>query len=411
MRTADEACDVNVGSKSLLRENAWLHLGALAIITVCVLFIRRPDQFFHPYIWVEDGTVVLASFAQRGWASLVEPVSGYFILATRLISTTAFAVSITHAPLLATIGIVLFTVAVVVAVAVAPTHLPWKFACALAVLFVPTNSEVFGVSEYAFWWAGILLLLALIWKDGQQGWRIAFIIVGGLSSPIIVPLSGLFVARAILKRTHGLSAGVAVLMAMTQAMNIFMEAPFDGTTNPAPLLTVIGKFTGFFLHPIGGDKFVVKLGVCAAIAFGVYLAIVRPLPPLYFWVLLAALILIVAITSMRVPVKVIHPILAGPRYFFYSSILTMWLILWLASRADGPVRVALVILVVAPALQILPYLTRRHAPIDWSAHIRQCASQDGQFPIPIHFAGDAMHTWKVKLSGQECRSLLARSLF
>jgi hypothetical protein len=145
--------------------------------------------------------------------------------------------------------------------------------------------------------------------------------------------------------------------------------------------------------------------------FAIYLAVVRPIPPLCFWLLLASLVLIVAITSVRVPVRDIHPLLAGPRYFFYPDILIAWLMLWLASRADGLARVALTILTVVPALQILPSMQRRHAAIDWAAHIRQCAGQDGQFPVPIHFAGDSKDMWTVKLSGQECRSLLARSLF
>jgi hypothetical protein len=34
-----------------------------------VLFARRPDQFLHPYIWVEDGDPILKAYAERGFAS------------------------------------------------------------------------------------------------------------------------------------------------------------------------------------------------------------------------------------------------------------------------------------------------------------------------------------------------------
>jgi hypothetical protein len=37
---------------------------------------------------------------------------------------------------------------------------PWLFLCAIGVLAIPSDAEVFAVSLYAFCWAGILLELS-----------------------------------------------------------------------------------------------------------------------------------------------------------------------------------------------------------------------------------------------------------
>ena len=42
--------------------------------------------------------MILKAYAERGLASIVEPVSGYLILATKLISLSAFQLSIEWAP-------------------------------------------------------------------------------------------------------------------------------------------------------------------------------------------------------------------------------------------------------------------------------------------------------------------------
>src|SRR5271166_2959906 len=39
---------------------------ALLLFTILVLFLRRPGQFSNPYLWVEDGTLTLRSFADHG---------------------------------------------------------------------------------------------------------------------------------------------------------------------------------------------------------------------------------------------------------------------------------------------------------------------------------------------------------
>ena len=73
-----------------------LKAAALLLFTILVLFLRRPGQFSNPYLWVEDGTVTLRSFADRGAYILVEPLSGYHVFASKLLSFVAFRLSALH---------------------------------------------------------------------------------------------------------------------------------------------------------------------------------------------------------------------------------------------------------------------------------------------------------------------------
>src|SRR5262249_53040358 len=133
----------------------------LVLLTVAILFARRPDQFLHPYIWVEDGVINLKAYAERGLASLIEPVQGYSNLISKLIDVAAFRLSIEHAPEISLALTVAFTCAVVVAIALSPTHLQCPFLCAIVVLTIPTGPGVFAIPVNALWWAGRLLVLAL----------------------------------------------------------------------------------------------------------------------------------------------------------------------------------------------------------------------------------------------------------
>ena len=220
------------------------------LLTVAVLWWRRPDQFSHPYIWVEEGSYTLKAYAASGLASLIDPVSGYFVLAAKLIALTAFRLSIAWAPEIETALTVLFTAAVAGAVALAPTSLrarPW---CAVWLLVLPLESEIYAVSEYAFWWAGVLLVLALLWdsRQGGTGWRAAFLLLGGLSSPIIAALAPLFALRALLERSRAevAAAALAVALAVIQTVAVFtVEGDRQTYLDQIGLPAMLGKFVGY----------------------------------------------------------------------------------------------------------------------------------------------------------------------
>jgi hypothetical protein len=235
------------------RSTVALRVIALITFTIVVLVARRPDQFTHPYAWIEDGTIILPAYLDRGFDSIFEPVSGYLILSSKLIALSAFKLSAEYAPEIMVVLTTVFTCSVILAIALSPTHLPLPYLCAIATLIIPTDPEVFAISELSFWWAGLLSVLALLW-DAERGrlWlRAGYLVFGGLSSPIVVPVAGLLVLRALVERRRSefVAAAVAVAVAAIQIRT------YGGTGYPADLWNLLdpnlplwstNKFVAYF---------------------------------------------------------------------------------------------------------------------------------------------------------------------
>lgn len=375
----------------------------LCLFTVAVLFWRRPDQFIYPSIWDEGGTVVLKAYAEHGWSSLFEPVNGYFILSTKLISLAAFQLSILDAPRILLWLTVAFTCAVVLAIRFSPTYLYWPLLCAIAVLLVPTDGEVFAVELYSFWWAGLLLLLALAWSGNESsGWRYAYLVIGGFSSPIILPVAACSVLRALIEArpSQFLFSGVACAIAAVQ---------FGMGMSSTALVGTIEHF--FDVATITGVPIML---LCLLFGWQFYRGSLHS----SFYLLGIVGILVAMMVAIRLA-GTPHPIVAGPRYFFYPYVICMWLGIWLAATTNStPVRSLLALAMItgiAAAIQfktMSPYagFRRHHAPIDWSAAIEECASANGISHLPIQYDGDPAQQWRLDLYGSQCRALLAQSI-
>ncbi len=395
----------------------WSRLSKASLLvatTLLVLFYRRPDQFLHPYIWVEDGTYNLKAFADRGAWSLFEPVAGYLVLASKLITLSAYKLSFLWAPEIAAALTVAFTCCVTASVAFAPTHLRWRPLCALFAIAVPTNSEVFAVSEYAFWRAGLWIVLALVWDTdkGKQALRLFFLIVGGLSSPIIIPLSCLFVLRAAIerRRSETICAGVAVLVGGAQAAILHFHSGPPAPVGKSTIPLFVEKFLGLFVGAWSGSEdvmVVIGWAVALLIAIAAFLAKRRLDRPLA--ILALSWVCVTVVVLFRYPLSVIDPFTAGPRYFFYGFILLGWILIWLAAESKPLMRALLLAVLALGVVRAVPDLPRHHDLVDWRQQVAQCAKSE-EYDLPIHFAGSAQLMWQVRLRGAQCQALLDGSL-
>jgi hypothetical protein len=391
------------------------HAAILAVVTLAILFARRPDQYLHPYIWVEEGVYTLRAFVERGWEAVFEPLAGYLVVSSKLIDLAAFQLSIRWAPELAVALVTLFTCLVVAAIAFSPTHLRWPFACAIATLLVPSDPEVFAVGTYSYWWAGLLLPLALLWVGERQWLRWLYLIVGGLSSPIIGIVAGLLALRFAFERNRREAVAfiIAATVALAQALAMRAQARAgivvlttwpDATTVPA----IAQKFIGAFFHADAAAAGVAILAAFALLAWTLWQRL-----DIYFLLLVATFIgVAVAITVRTAPGALLgtDPFTAGPRYFFYPFVLLSWIAIWLASLSPRPVQAAVAAAFIGSLVLAGPRLSRYHDAFDWRVHIEAC-SQANEYELPIHYIGSASEMWHVKLTGEQCRSLLARSLF
>ncbi|MBV8835600.1 MAG: hypothetical protein JO000_03600, partial [Alphaproteobacteria bacterium] len=387
----------------------------LCVLTVLICFLRRPDQFLHPYVWAEDGAFVLKGYADAGLSSVLEPVNGYFNLSARLLSLAAFKLSLWWAPEISVVLAVAFTCAVVVAIARAPTLLPHPFLCALAPLVVPTGPEMFDVALYSFWWAGLLLLLVLVWDPtrGGGGLRAFFAGFGGLSSPLIVPMTPLLWLRAIVERRPSeiLPAAVATVAALAQVLALVSGEPATAPhPNFDPVLAA-DVFAGLFAATPRNwlSEYHQGVIVLAFIAGTALLARKR----LRWEIVLLALAWCAAVLIVQARIgdlRVLAASGAGPRYFFYPLVILMWIAIWIASvspRVVGAVMVGGLVLALYAGREYLVYF---HDPIDWRREIASCARTDGDYQLPIHWVGghrDDVHL--VRLTGAQCRAMLEAS--
>lgn len=385
----------------------------LLCITVAVLFLRRPDQFLAPYIWVEDGRYILREYFDQGWGTLLKPLAGYLVLATKIISYLSFKASILYAPQIELVLTVLLTFGVVAAVAFSPTHLRLPVLCAISVLLIPTDAENFAVSSYAFWWAGIFYLLALIWDEGRgKNWlRYSFILFGGLSSPLAVSLGGLFILRATVERRGWIAAALAVIVAGFQ-IAAMKQQHLDTQIFLPGIETVraaLGQFVGNFLFDGAG----LLGGILLLAVYGGVIAANRQRFGWPFWLLVAINVIICASISLRMPsqsLAVIDQFNVGPRYFFYPFIVLSWLLIWVAAVSNGIVRTMTACIFVISYAMAGVGLSRRHDHISWRDEVLKCANSE-TYKIPVHYIGSLKEMWDAEFKGSECRDLIKRSLF
>jgi len=393
---------------------------ALASVTFGILVWRRPDQLLHPYIWVEEGTVTLPAFLHHGWLSIFYPVAGYMVLPSKLIFATAASLSFSHLPELTYWLAAAFTFMVVACVAYCPTYLRWPTVCAIAVLLIPTDAEVFAVSEYAFWWGTILVLVSVLWLPTAKktSLRVALTALGGLSSPLIIPVTVLFLIRACVLRVKRefVILGTAVVVVSTQVACLFLTHNISHKSKILidPLL-LIEKFFGWFVFwsrhsHVGAWRGELIGGVVLCVLAG---ALLWNRNKLDAGILLLAACLAISIvaTLVRVPLDIIHPVLAGPRYFFLPYILLAWLLIQAFCVCGWPGRSVLGILLVFSIHQTVMYGQRFQDTFDWQSEINACAAQTKPYNLPVQFDGSRASAWHVVLDGTQCKQLLSQSLF
>jgi len=399
----------------------WCLIAAIGLSTLLVLILRRPDQWSAPAVWIEEGTVALPDFVANGWSSLFHPMMGYLVLPTKIILAAAATLSFRWLPEIEFWLTVVFTAGVLIAIALSPTALKYRAVCALALLALPTDSEAFGTSAYAFWWGSLLVMLPLLWRrEGPQYpiLRSGLLWFGGLSSPLIITMSPLYALRAILVRSRAAWSDLvlALIAAGIQASFLMKTAQAGNAAfaNITPTMFV-RKFFGFYLDipiPFGTHDTVtlvigiVFLGALTACSYRYR----RELGLTYF--LLLAAFLIAALSSVaRVPIAAIHPSLAGPRYFFLPFAFLSWAIVQIAAidaRLPRIVAIAVIALVLRNALDVGQ---RHHDPIAWRPAVAQCMASATQYELPIHWDGHAESAWKTPVSGADCRRLVASSWF
>ncbi len=399
--------------------------GLLLLLVVFVVFaFRRPDQLLNPYMWVEEGTVFLPQYNSYGSLSLFAPVSGYLVIPAKIIFIIATKMSFLHQPDISYWLTYLFTFGVVASIAFSPLQLKSPTLCAIATLLIPTDSEVFAVSEYVFWWSSLLCVVPLLWtendKDEYPKTRVLMVLVGGLSSPIIVGLSTLYALRLWRYRTY---ADVAAFVASLAASVIqIVSILYAGNLSRSPgvkldVLLVLEKFFGYFIYmPIKNDILWESVPLCLGLGLCLFLIIIiasfyyRQTLDYGYWLLLGCLLLVIVTSVSRISVDFIHPTIAGPRYFFFPYIFLSWILIQLANSGRTILRIAVSLVFVLSLRQTISYGQRFHDKIDWKSEVLACAGSE-LYDLPVHYDGNRERVLHLQLSGAVCRDLIKQSIY
>lgn len=379
----------------------------LFALTILTLAWRRPDQLHNPYIWVEEGVITLPEYAKHGWWSIFSPVAGYLVLPSKAIFLVAATLSFSHLVSIEYWLTALFTFGVCASIAYSPTYLKLPYLCAIATLAIPTNAEVFAVSEFAFWWGTLLAIVALFWaSDKRLIWRCFLTAIGGLSSPLIIPLSGLFAIKALWLRRK--SDIIALCVAIVTSLIQYTFLVKTGVIGKPSVLSldveaIVTKFFG--LYASNWQPF--TFGALCIVLLSITLFQKLDMPLLILIGCLGAGIL-ASIT--RAPITDIHPSLAGPRYFFFPYIFLSWALIYVLTKGRQIwQRLTAAGLLLLSLHQFAQWGQRRHERISWHQQIINCENSD-KYAIPVLTDGSA-NTWSVEMSGADCRRLSAQSLF
>jgi hypothetical protein len=390
----------------------------LVVIFVVLLLLRRGYQLISPEVWDEEGTQILRDFIAQGPLAIFQPLNGYLVIAPRLLCGAAYLLSFAFYPYLSTIFTWLFILGALLVIALHPSKLAGGGLLSLAVLLVPTDPETFGIPLYAFWWASLLLFVALFWDERTRHlpWRLGCVILGGLSSPMIVPGLPLFWVRAVLYRRQWrewLLAGAATLCFAVQVAII--AGAGDVGRRPA-LNAEVARATlnKFFAYYAVGQMRVFRepwilalLCILILAVIGVALWRQRRSPTLWFLGML--LFAAVALAITRVDVAFLHPVHAGPRYFFFPYLLMSWLLLQIVytERQTPWLRRTAQVLLAFSVVNAVPHFGRGHDDLDWRGHVASAVHFD-RFAIPVQYDGAACRAWYLRVTGEQAAAQLAR---
>ena len=400
----------------------------LVALFIALLLMRRFDQVLHPDVWTEDGAFNITSYIHLGWANLLEPVQGYLITISKLITDTSLWISFMYYPEISTILAWLFTIFVSLVIVYAPTVLPYRIVAAVMIYMVPAYGEPYGIPLFTFWFAGLFVLLVLLWKQGEHlVFKNILLVIGGLSSPVIVvaipaQIYRLFIFKE--KKEELTSLFIMFFLAAVQLLTMMHTGAVDASDKVSftALLSHIhisdyitfffGKYyMGAFLMDdyskwITNDYYLMYAGgVFFLCIIAVYFYINRkdPYPYIFLYLLFAML----AIVLYRVGFEVAR---LSPRYFFYVSIMQSWLLLYMM-RGLPLLRYIIVPILIFSVITALGIYSKKSDTLKWHTHVLECRdSSELLYSIPIHYAGWKEDTWHISIKPETCQKLLANDM-
>ncbi len=383
-----------------------------------VWILRRPDQFLHPYVWVEEYQA-LNTYQSEGLLHVISmPIEGYFVWPTTFSEGVAAALSFAHIPRIDYFFSTAWFVATVclLLVPASALRLQWRVAMAALMVLAPMNPEVFGVAAYIFWWVTLWPLITLIWSHDHWWLRIPVLILGGMSgiagSALVVPYAVLFVMSR--QRRYGVGAAILGVTSVVQAIRYvtsarFQQIPLDPGNIALQELHNFSYYAFGWLNPID-HEFLGLAGACILLAIvgaAAYAVALRSPYSKEMVGLVIGLLVLSVLSSVPAPL-ISLPYSAGPRYYFLPYVVLGWVLLSIAFTTELRwARTASWVLIVMSLLSLPQNFSRHQQFVSWSGQLARCQTETAPFSVPVHLDGLIADMWNDNLyiEPQTCKRL------
>ncbi len=189
------ATESPVPAKTPWWSSHWL-VGLVAFGLACAGFIsRRPDQWFGPQFWAEDGKIFFRDAAMLGWNSWLKSYAGYLHAVPRTIACLVRTQPWEALPRIYVIAALLAAALVVTRVTLARLPVGVRILAAVALIAVPHSGEVFLNVTNLQWILDLLLLVNLLEKaperTGEMIRRTVELLLAGFSGLMAILLAPL----------------------------------------------------------------------------------------------------------------------------------------------------------------------------------------------------------------------------
>jgi len=386
---------------------------------IVIWILRRPDQFLHPYVWVEEYQILNTYQTHGLLRAVLSPPQGYFIWPSSFTVGISAAVSFLHLPVIEYWLSTAWFVATLclILVPASSLRLRWRIGIAALLMLAPMNPEIYGVALYIFWWTTLWPLISLFWSKDYWWLRIPVLIIGGMSSiagaAMVVPYAILFgITR---QRRHLVGAAVLTLTLAAQTI-AYLRSPRTEQSPLHPERVAIQELRNFsdyaftWLKPTDSDF----LGLAGAIILIAILGVVayatvrqRSSNTNELVALVIGLLIVGLLSSEPAPL-IADPILAGTRYYFLPYAVLGWVLLMIAVTSELRwARVAATVLIVMSLLTLSQDFARHDDRFIWSQQLARCKTANKPFSVPVQFDGIAANMWQgyLMITPQTCRHL------
>ena len=381
-------------------KQAWLT--ACIVLATLVLYWRRPDAFYNPQLWAEDGRDFFTQAYFLGPRALSIPYAGYYHLLARLTAAIVSWLPVLYAPHAYTFASWLMLI-LIISYLFSRRFLfsaPIKFLLGLTLVASTADNEMlFNIANWATITTIFWILLAASAEATTRTQKLfdnTLLVLTGLNSPFVVALWPVFGLRWWRKRTTGNRnlLLLSLLVAGTQVWNMPSRVTTSGLfpTSYANLGDMIVYRFGFMF--LGEEIYQLALtaplrfyGLLAMMGFYGWLfhhAFTTKNRPMFQLLVGGTLATLLSIFVSRHINPTILPTWGAGRHYYIQAVVTTWALLIADFQPMYKKWIPLTMMFIA-FLFLTPFSKQQvWHDLAWAEHVAACTGTQPKCYIPIH---------------------------